>query len=1007
MSPRGRRIFLGLAALVLFAFARTTDDGKRPIPGVRRVGWVEIRRPEATPELRTLAASAVPSYFDARSRVEPDRRALYAVAEVRRLLRGDANRGVSVRFENGQWTVRLGDDDVGRLPERPSFEDLRRLVAGWAGRERMATSAASVAPRPPGREGLARTLETAPVADVFDALRSLEGDWSRSPGDPEVARLACRALLWVHLQTADDLQLTDPILGKALALLALLPGDNARETMLVAHEMGYETSALEAAQRLPAGDPDRLFVERRDADLTALVESRPNARVEYLHLLRLASKGDGAALTAALPRTSWAKESGAPTLSLILRGNEFGSDVAAAGALKTRLFAEVFSSTFPRPEGRPPTRLERLLGRGLPPGNPESQLKAFESRLSKKARRMGGCLLDPGTIEAYYLAGLYTSVHATARFLLDSFSSSSEARAYASLFADVPAGTAAELHRWMTSRLAFLEGAPDGLVRVQEDLATLRNVGLEPLARIRYSLRWANRLDWGIQIRTPMCGFFASLDTRPSNLWVAGPALNENLQDPRRAEAYLRAAATMAPILGERSTPWVSRLVGDVAALRDQARDASLTVPVRAFALKSLSELPGCDLREIETAYLELARERRGEPDAIKGYVELVRRRGAHDAALSALANWLDAHESDNGLARAHMQTLRASILRGLGRLQEAKDENDRALGTWWAGSVEEGAEILIALGRLDEAERLARGGLERYPEGGEFPALLAECAWRRGDASEAVRILRKARPRMSQEDWRSVVARRFATGVAARDPVFAERAFDAFLPVPRDDFDLDYVVDEIEKAGNPGLAAHLLPKIGADDLSRIVRIFQLREKSESRTAALAWLRPRVPSLSPQFPLYVFLWGEDGLLWDAYEGDPKAASAEFLQLVRAAALARGRGSDDPRAPAVRAFFSGKRVRPLARAMGLHLLDGGDESVVWRTAQNDEQRSIGSWALGLRAESEGRLAAANDWYQVGFELGRAIDPTRWFSFRAVEKWKDEIRIFSRIAADARR
>lgn len=1006
MSPRGRGILLGLAALAFLAPAPTAHD-ENPVRGVSQVGWVEVRRADPRQRLRDLAATAVPSFFDAQSRVGPDRRALYAVAEVRRLLGGTPERAVVVRFEGGRWIVQLGEEDVGPLPELPSFEDLRSLVTGWAERERKATRAAPSTPRPPGREDLARSLETAPVADVLDGLRSLEGDWTRSPGDPEIARLACRALLWIHLQTADDLQLADPILGKSLALLALLPGDNAREAMLLAHQMGYESPALESARRLPAGDPDRLFVERRDAELAALAGSRPNSRIEYLHLLRFASRGDGDGLAEALARTSWAKELGAPTLSLLLRGREFGTDVAAAGALKTRLFSEVFSGSFPRPENRPPTRLERLLGRVLPSGEPEGQLKEFESRLTKSARRMGGRLLDPETIEAYYLSGLYTSVHVTAQFLIDRFSSSSEARGYANLLVDLPPGTATELHRWLTSRLALLEGAPDGLVRVQEDLATLRYVGLEPLARIRYSLRWANRLDWGSQIRTPMRGFFASLDTRPSNLWVAGPALVENLQDPKRAETYLRTAAASAPILGDRKTPWVSRLVGDVPALRDQAHDASLTLPVRAFALKSLSELPGCDLREIEAAYLELARERRGESDAIKGYVELARRRGAHEAALSALANWLDAHESDNGLERAHMQTLRASILRGLGRLQEAKEENDLALGTWWAGSVEEGAEILIALGRLDEAERLARAGLERYPEGGEFPALLAECAWRRGDALEAARVLRKARPRMSQRDWRTVVAPRFATGIAARDPVFAERAFEAFLPVPQDDFDLDDIVDEIEKAGNPALAARLLPHVGAKDLSRIVRIFQLREKSESRAAALAWLRPRIPALSPQFPLYAFYWGEDELLWDAYEGDPKAASAEFLQLMRAAALARGRRSYDPRLQAVRAFFSGKRVRPLAREMGVHLLNGGDESVVWRAAQNDEQRSIGSWALGLRAESDGRLAAANDWYQVGFELGRELDPTRWFAFRTVEKWKEEIRIFSRMAADARR
>ena len=177
MSPRGRRIFLGLAALVLFAFARTTNDGKSPVPDARRVGWVEIRHREATPKLRTLAAPAVPSYFDAMSRVEPDRRALYAVAEVRRLLRGGTSeRAVLVRFDGGQWIVRLGEEDVGRLPEIPSFADLLRLVRSSAGRESKTAHGAEEAPRASAREALAKTLDSGSVPDVLEALRSLEDD---------------------------------------------------------------------------------------------------------------------------------------------------------------------------------------------------------------------------------------------------------------------------------------------------------------------------------------------------------------------------------------------------------------------------------------------------------------------------------------------------------------------------------------------------------------------------------------------------------------------------------------------------------------------------------------------------------------------------------------------------------------------------------------------------------------------------------------------------------------
>jgi TolA-binding protein len=60
---------------------------------------------------------------------------------------------------------------------------------------------------------------------------------------------------------------------------------------------------------------------------------------------------------------------------------------------------------------------------------------------------------------------------------------------------------------------------------------------------------------------------------------------------------------------------------------------------------------------------------------------------------------------------------------------------------------------LLLAQGRIEEAERVYRGDLERHPRNGWALHGLAECLRRRGAAAEAARVEEELRAAWSAAD--------------------------------------------------------------------------------------------------------------------------------------------------------------------------------------------------------------------------------------------------------------
>ena len=92
-----------------------------------------VRRLQAEP-LLAVAPAGLPAAVRDRYRPRPDRRLLLAVAEVQRLRRGTPPEPVQAEFRDGKWRILSGKDEVGTLPEIPTFDEATDLLARWAAR---------------------------------------------------------------------------------------------------------------------------------------------------------------------------------------------------------------------------------------------------------------------------------------------------------------------------------------------------------------------------------------------------------------------------------------------------------------------------------------------------------------------------------------------------------------------------------------------------------------------------------------------------------------------------------------------------------------------------------------------------------------------------------------------------------------------------------------------------------------------------------------------------------
>jgi len=881
---------------------------------VQRADLARPGRDVATPAvaLRPLQGEPEESF-----RLAPDRRVLMAVEDLQRLATGSAARA-EARFDGERWVVTCDGAGVGMLSELPSYPEILGLLEGWARQLRLDSLLAA-----PGISG-----DPAPLQAELDQLRALRAAqladlrWSVGERGATLFELGARAVVHLALGVTDQVEASDRLVARALALVAACeisdPGALARESCALSERMGYGADARAAGQRFSPYDPVRAFVEGDDARLAALATGR-RAPAESRLLAR--------ARAAAVP---------SPMAALLA----FEDDLAALGALASSEGARALTAT---------TGEEAPLA---------AVVEEFE-RLLAAARTSEGPFLDPEVLAGYWRGNFYTAVRAA-------IEPAPGTKAAADPLAGVHRAAGAELAGW-ARHVAAGGATPAGRVALTTDLGALPHFGA-PLRCEAFDALSGGAPVRGPAIRRAAQRLVACLDTRPAHRARLGRlAGRELLALPLAQDLLESAAAAGAPMDCELEAWWAGR-TRDRARLEAMLARAGLTVTERAIVLDAYAALPGADGATVGRAYRSAIADHPQAWPLVAGYTRTLERQRAFGPARAGLHAWLERNADRAGLDAIAARTL-------LARLYE--DQRLYAQGFATIASVVASQQpeamacavrLLDAMGQASQAETLAVFAAERADA--PLPALAQalDLFWRHGRPEAAARLA-ATRPPAAIEAWRDPLGGGFAR-CFARDVAAGRVAAESLLAVGRvPDEALSQIAAAAADSGAWALAFEVESRAQFGPGRRIEQLVSLCRYltgARGEEQAIAWLAPRLKGVRPaglaELERRAFAAGADRLLWSVRPD----STAEYPWLLRAAAALR-RGDHGGEHARDLAWHFAAPDRSHDRTLGRFLLGLEDESSVANLGETADERCVSCYFLGFKAQSEGRTRAAAEWF----------------------------------------
>jgi hypothetical protein len=951
---------LALTIASLGCPAGSSDQPKQaaePPPELPRGPGVAVQGPPEALRARLVEAYALGM----------DRRFLRAVDEVIRLARGTACDGAaSARRAGDGWTLTACGENVGTLPADPDLPDALALLVTVATRNLGASDAKITPPALP--------LPTADEALVRVArLERRAPPYARA----DVHELAS-SLVALAFALPDDMEVADVLWGRALAALAIdraLGGvDTSRGEALLGLALGYEAAARAGAARLPEGDPVRAFLERDDAALAEAATQRrhpPSAAVQLLWLRRLAVMDrDRAASYRPAQRTA--------PLGLALeraRIGTFGVEATAGRGLVAAVLA------------RDPGGI----------GGWRWKKGASFARLARVLARAGP------SAQVFLRAAFFDGVGVQADFALKRRALAEEGEELLHDLGDATRGTPEEgLQRWLALRVAMARGSRDAADPL-DAIAALPGLGGYP--RLDLYGHVEKQLDHGDPALTAGRRRLTEwLDGRPRHrLWAAHLAAG-GVQDPVLREETLRRAARLTGDTWSRC--WVAKLDGEVAALRAIAGDARVGPALQAFAVRLL-EREGGDDAEVERLYRSLLTDDRDDWSQRAELVRFLERRKRYGEAEGLVRAWLRNDDHPDDLRDASARTTLARLLSRQGKDEEAMKVMAPALRSWAFWALERGGILAARTGQEKPARALAAALEERYP-GPRSAAARAAVLWQLHDHAGAAEVLAKLPPgRML--DWYDAIVPAFMD-VLGDDPA-AQDAFEALRRAKIDPVALAHVPGEMHARHRDDVAFAMASTLRSPDpigdLELAVAAYGYLDASRGRPAARAWLEQRVPSpLRAPLSMFAFARGREELLWDLV-GAPAGTTQndDFVWLMFAAASLRVPPVGE-HAAALAARFALDRPG-FYHHVGRFLLGFEGPQRLMEAASPGKRACEAAYYLGLRAERNGDLATAADWYRASVENGTPKDGEYRWAAQRLGAWTSAERSLARLTAEARR
>src|SRR3989338_5505979 len=945
-------------------------------------------------------------------RLRPDMRFLLAFAEVHHFLSGEQKEKVLAEYKDGQWKICYQNKEIGYLPEFPDFKDSINLLSNYI---------KLVHKQYPLRLSPSSSNKTYAEIDkeinkflsphLSSTLHKIDYLWNKGERNSALLYYAARSLVLLVLQRLDNLETTDTMQAKALAILAITKSltnyNIAREESLLAYSMGYANHSVDISNKLKESDAIRLYVTHDDQRLMKIAMKKDSTvESHYLFLLRLAEGEDIDSFI------SWIKIHFSntwltlPLFNAILKLDKFSLNPIFSEALPRFILLSLSQEVGIIPElvehykdaqrkSYSDEELKSIANTiiSIFTAKQSNLVDNFESGLNILEQRYRGPFLDPQTYKAYYMGYFFSSLYVLGLHYLDSLSSIDATNKFINTLGNADRGLAADFKQWYRNLAKSKEGKADISLLVN-DMITLTNFGTAPVMRTFEEQKKYHVFADPKLISTAKY-LVKRFDSRIEHRLYLANLLYTDLLDLRLAERLYGSILVSTPIRSQYLRIWHANFTGNYKLLQQLLHTPAVVFEVSVKILDYLENNKILEDKVIQSEYRLLINEAPYHWYVRFQYSEYLGRKGKYPEARKVIEDWLDRDVRTGGLEHIAAVVKVAQMYYKEGLYKEGLDAIKPVIGSWKADALETAAVLLDKLGEREDAEKMAYTVVSRYPDSLRSRVLLAELYWRHGKYNDAADTLKSSLHNLSIKDWQWTIAPKFAEAFKEKSKEDTFAAFSSLIKKGFGHYELLRISFPIAKAGKNDIAFEMAASLqgkGIGNLEFILHSYRYLKAWKGKQTALDWLRQKIPfQMLNSSSMAIYQHGEYDLLWELIRNPEQGEYADFVYLMRAAASLKLGKNNDPHYPKLIEYYKNK-PKGHYNEIGSFLIGLTMERDILTLAKDPKKLCEIAYYAGIKAISEERYNDASDWFRTVIETGLINnDEYRW-AFDILYKWQ---------------
>jgi hypothetical protein len=616
-------------------------------------------------------------------RLRPDKRLLLSIGELHNIFTGEKKSEPTIEYDNGLWKISYRSLDVGSLKEDPDFPDFIKLLTEWI--EKLNTSnpmqLPPTSPVSPETQAKIDHLDNFVSPDIIKRLREVDNLWLKGEHHPFLLYSSMRTLVFLSMQSLDEMGLADILPARALAFLALVkvltPYDTAREECLLADTMSYSGQAVKLAKLLPPDDATRTYILRDDDQLKILAESQDSSlTVRYFWLERLSKRGKWEDWSHWLETAFGDNPISLPLLKTGLDMSKFKGKKGFSlligqtilyqllhEKLDFRLMIKARIRYFLNDQELIRTIYQNL---GLSASTTNELIDIYESNLEKMADEYKGPSFDSDTFKAYYQGYFYSIIFAQGLYYLDALSSLETAQLFLlniklaksatfiatkikTLFTDSNRHSSISYFIQWYGNLVYSKAGSGNVHHLMEDIASLPAFGAKPMIRTMKEAKTHFKVgDPALYVSIKRMAF--RMDNRPVHKHQMASWAHWDLHDLRLADKSYRYIADTDSGRQAETALYHASFIGQKDHLTSFLQNTGATVSSKLYALRLIeSDNFGIDSILLEK-YKQLIHANPDNSNISRQFAKYLKKQGDYDQARKVLWQWLNRKVMTAGL---------------------------------------------------------------------------------------------------------------------------------------------------------------------------------------------------------------------------------------------------------------------------------------------------------------------------------------------------------------------